>query len=165
MKLRHALLGAALLAGVGAASLVHAAGLFPLLPLATTITGAETIPCDTNLANGLNPQTELCTPGLLSGSLLLQSSPLTGVTETLTSNRSLIVDLTPAGTIAANTVVFPNAPSDGQRIKIFSSQIISALTLTAGTGQTITGTVTAMTANGSIEFVYQASSLTWFRSQ
>lgn len=44
-------------------SLAFAAGQFPGLPSATTITGIECIPADTNLTAGLTPATECLTPG------------------------------------------------------------------------------------------------------
>lgn len=69
MKLRHALLGAALLfAGVSAAlTPANAGGLWPTLPAPIVpMSGNEVLPCDTELAGGANPQTEGCTVNNLS---------------------------------------------------------------------------------------------------
>ena len=98
--------------------------------------------------------------GLPSNHIFQQSSPLTGVTETLTGPWSIDVNLTPAGTIAANTVVFPTTPQNGQQVTIFTSQTITALTLTA---TTIVGGVTTLTGPGSVAYQYQASNTTWYR--
>lgn len=102
--------------------------------------------------------------GLPSNAVLLQSSPLTGITETLTGTQSVSLNLTPAGTIAANTVIFPTTPVDGQTISIFSSQIISTLTLTV-TPASIVGGVTTLAANASVIYRYQASNTTWYRTR
>ena len=98
---------------------------------------------------------------LSSNHILNQSSPLTGVTETLAGVQSIDVNLTPAGTIAANTVVFPTAPVNGQQVTIFSSQTITALTLTAT--QTVVGGVTTLAANGSVAYQYSLANTTWYR--
>jgi hypothetical protein len=71
--------------------------------------------------------------------------------------------LVPAGTIATFTVVFPAYAYDTQRINIFTSNIITALTLTPGAGQTITGAVTTLAANASVSYAYSASGVTWNR--
>lgn len=45
-----------------------AQGMFPGYPSASSpLTGNETIPADTNLSGGIAPQTELVTPGLITG--------------------------------------------------------------------------------------------------
>ena len=99
---------------------------------------------------------------LPSNHIFQQSSPLTGVTETLTGLWSTDVNLTPAGTIAANTVVFPTTPQNGQQVTIFTSQTITALTLTV-TPATLVGGVTTLAANGSVAYQYQLSNTTWYR--
>jgi len=98
------------------------------------------------------------------GTIFLQSSPLTGVTETLTGTTTIDVNLTPAGTIAANTIVFPTTPTDTQQISIFTSATITSLTLTPGSA-TLTGGVTTLAANASVSYRYQAATTTWFRNR
>lgn len=102
--------------------------------------------------------------GVSLGTIFLQSSPLTGATETLTGASSYDINLTPAGTIAANTVVFPATPQDTQQVAIFTSATITSLTLTPGTA-TLTGGVTTLAANASVSYKYQASTTTWFRNR
>lgn len=78
--------------------------------------------------------------------LVSASSPLTATSISFNTKRqSETLDLTPAATIAALTVVFPsNATSRiGQELRITSSHIVTALTVTATT-QTVLGT--ALTA-------------------
>ena len=99
---------------------------------------------------------------LPSNHIFQQSSPLTGVTETLTGIWSIDVNLTPAGTIAANTIVFPTTPQNGQQVTIFTSQTITALTLTV-TPATLVGGVTTLAANGPVAYQYQLSNTTWYR--
>jgi hypothetical protein len=95
---------------------------------------------------------------------LVQVSPLTGATQTLTGTNNVALNLTPAGTIAADTVVFPAAPANGQEVSIFSSQIVSTLTLTV-TPASIVGGVTTLAANASVGYRYQASNTTWYRNR
>lgn len=93
------------------------------------------------------------------------SVPLTGETITASNaNDDQIYVLTPAGTIAAQTFVFPsNANSRiGQEITIQSSQIVSTLTLTKG-GQTITDPAgTALAVNVPQRWIKTAASV-WTR--
>jgi hypothetical protein len=80
--------------------------------------------------------------------------PANGVT-------SLLLD--PAGTLAAGTIVFPATPIDGQMFNVSTSQIITALTLSAPAGQTILGTITTLAANAHAAWQYVASVAKWFR--
>lgn len=74
--------------------------------------------------------------------LVTDSSPLTGGTVTCNAlGKDDIQYWTPAGTIAAQTYVFPSDANSqlGQIIEITSTHIVSALTLTTA-GLTIVGT-------------------------
>ena len=89
------------------------------------------------------------------------ASPLTGTTVTLTADiANKILVLTPAGTIAALTVAFPADASTavGQSITVFSTQIITALTVNGAT--TIYNAPTAMTA-GQKFTLQKMSANTW----
>src|SRR5882724_4524456 len=86
--------------------------------------------------------------GLASSPVLLQVTPATGATQTLSGQANIALQLTPAGTIANDTVVFPSNARQGQTVTIFSSAIITTLTLTAGSGQTIVGGVSTLGAAG-----------------
>jgi hypothetical protein len=72
------------------------------------------------------------------------------------------VILNPAGLLATLTITFPTNPKDGQIFTIFSSQIVTTLTLVA-TGLTIQSPLTAFTALGSAEYIYEAATSTWLR--
>lgn len=143
----------------------------------TALTGYETVITDTHGAAGSIPQTMNTPLTAIGGGILDVQVPLTGATLTLTpQHRQLIVN--PAGTIAALTVNMPAASAtmvNGSRIGVCGTQIVTALTLGAGTGNTFNPTQpTAMlvpVATGAascFEFVYSKTSATagvWFRTQ
>jgi hypothetical protein len=189
-------LGLALFALVAAASITaYAAGNFGLWPILngaaycgatgndgtctstipagpTALTGNETIPMDTNLAQGIQPQTILAQPRSLGAGPYQYAAPLTGASLTLTAQQRRLI-LEPAGTIAALTVVFPAATGlvDNQLMGLCTTQIVTALTLTAGSGTTILNGPTALlvpVATGAascVEWVYRASNTSWYRVQ
>lgn len=140
----------------------------------TTLTGNETIPADTNLTGGRAPQTVLIRPGTLGAGPTTYNVPLTGesVTITNTTRRLIII---PAGTIAAFTVVFPAATTlteaDGQLFGFCTTQIVTTLTVTAGSGTTVSNAPSAMlvpVATGGascVEWTYRLSNTTWYRVQ
>jgi hypothetical protein len=136
------------------------------------ITGNEYIPADTNLPQGIAPQTILFTPANLGAGPYQYSAPLTGASVTiLPQSRRLVID--PAGTIAALTVVFPAATLlvDGQMLGLCSTQVVTALTLTAGTGSTILNGPTALAippatgAGTCYEWTYRLANTSWYRTQ
>lgn len=143
----------------------------------TALTGYETVITDTHAAAGAIPQTMNTPLTAIGGGTLDVQAPLTGATLTLTAqHRQLIVN--PAGTIAALTVNMPAASAtmvNGQRIGICGTQVVTALTLGAGTGNTFNPAVqTAMLvpvvtgAASCTEYVYSKTSATagvWFRVQ
>lgn len=69
----------------------------------------------------------------------------------------------PTGTLATLTIVFPSYANQGQRVSVFTTQIITALTITPGSGQTVNNTVTAMAALSGFTFAYAAATTTWYR--
>lgn len=138
----------------------------------TVQTGDETIPVDTNLTGGQQPQSAKVKITTVGGGKTLYSAPLTGVTQTLTAGiRQVVIE--PAGTIAAHTLVFPAASTltDGQRLGFCTTQIVTALTTTAGSGTTIMNAPTAMlvpVATGAascVEWIYVTSTTKWYRVQ
>jgi hypothetical protein len=72
--------------------------------------------------------------------------------------------LNPAGTLATGTVIMPAAPADGMTITISSSQIITLLTVSANTGQSIVSAVTTLLAGGGAKYIYRATGTTWYRT-
>jgi len=146
----------------------------PLGP--SRLTGAETVPADTNITNNSTPNTVNIPMPALGAGPHQYAAPLTGATLTLTNlQRRLILE--PAGTIAALTVVFPAVGSgssllvDNQLMGICTTQIVTALTVTAGAGTTVLNAPTALlvpVATGGascVEWVYRLSNTTWYRVQ
>jgi hypothetical protein len=138
----------------------------------TALTGNERIPADTKLANGASPQTVLIPPAVLNAGPTQYSAPLTGASITVAAGtRQVIVE--PAGTIAALTLVMPAATGlyEGQRLGFCTTQIITSLTITDGTGATVQGKPTAglvpvtTGAASCVEWVYVASQTKWYRTQ
>jgi hypothetical protein len=140
------------------------AGNYSAYPSAAgALTGIESMPADTNLPNGANPQTEIISVQSLRASAYAQSTPSTAFSITPGLGVQ-VVQITPAGTLATGTITTPAAPVDGQTLRIFSTQIVTAFTLTANTGQTINGTaVTALAANVAVTYMYSAATAAWFR--
>lgn len=144
----------------------------------TAMTGFETVITDTHIAGGNPPQTINVPLTAIGGGKLTVEAPLTGATLTLDAQtRQLIVN--PAGTIAALTVNLPAASAtmvNGHRIGVCGTQIVTALTVGAGTGNTFGSTVTSQAmlvpvvtgAASCMEWVYSktsASAGVWFRTQ
>lgn len=136
------------------------------------LTGNELIPADTQLPSGQTPQTVLIDVTMLGAGPTQYSTPLTGTTTTVnTGTRQVIIN--PAGTIAAHTLTLPAATGliEGQRLGFCTTQVVTALTVNAGSGTTVSNAPTAMlvpVATGAascVEWVYVASATTWFRTQ
>ena len=143
----------------------------------TALSGFETVIADTHGAAGSIPQTiNVPLTGLGAGKFTL-SVPLAGDTITLDAQtRQLVIN--PAGTLATLTINMPAASAtmvNGSRIGICTTQVVTALTLGAGTGNTFNPAVpTALlvpVATGGAscpEFIYSKTSATagvWFRTQ
>lgn len=72
------------------------------------------------------------------------------------------VDVLGAGTLAAGTLILPQAPANGFLQRIECGVTVTALTVTPGTGTAITGNApTTCGANASHELQYQAGNSTW----
>ncbi len=138
----------------------------------TVMTGNETVPGDTNLTGGANPQTVQIPVRLLGGGAFTYNVPVTGDSITIAATtRRLIVN--PAGTIANLTIVTPAATTlyNGQVLGLCTTQIVSTLTTTAGAGTTVNGAPTALlvpvTTGGAscVEWIYRTADTTWYRIQ
>lgn len=175
MKLLHAL-GAAGLAALLSGSLAFAAttgGLWstlPTVPSANGLTGNELSPADTELSNGVQPQTELMSTTQLRALNYLQQTPVTAFAIVVPANVGML-QLTPAGTLATGTITFPPGAVDGQQFCIFDTQTQTAVTLSPATGQTINGTaLTALVANTRYCYMFAGSTLNagtanaWYRT-
>lgn len=137
------------------------------------LTGDETIIANTNIGSGsAAPQTALIDITTLGAGPYQYAAPSSGATLTLTAKqRRLIVE--PSTTIAALTVVFPASTglTDNQLMGLCTTQIVTALTVTAGSGTTVLNKPTALlvpvaTGAGScVEWVYRATNTSWYRVQ
>lgn len=88
--------------------------------------------------------------------------PLTGFSITVPDGiTNLILD--PAGALATGTITMPANPLDGQICGVASSQVVTTLTMSANTGQTLDGGLATFAANGFARYQYVQSVATWFR--
>lgn len=161
--MKHArILAAAGLAALFAASAFAATtgGLWstlPTVPAANGLTGNELSPADTELTQGVQPQTELLSTTQYRALNYSQQTPLTGFAIVVAQNVGQL-QLTPAGTLATGTITFPPNAVDGQQFCIFDTQTQTAVTLAPATGQTINGTaITALVANTRYCYMYAGS--------
>lgn len=141
----------------------------PAVPAGPTqVTGAEKVPADTQLAQGINPATVLIpVPSLASGAY--QYAVQTSSSTLQISNNVTNVVLNPAGAIATVTITMPTAPYDGQIVRISSSQTVTSLTVSAAAGQSITNAPSAITVSATgpygVAFLYRGTNATWYRIQ
>jgi hypothetical protein len=89
-------------------------------------------------------------------------APTTGFSYTFSTYNTLI--LNPAGTLATGTITMPANPSDGMTISFSSSQIITLLTVSANTGQSIVSAVTSLALGGGAVYIYRLANTTWYRT-
>jgi hypothetical protein len=89
--------------------------------------------------------------------------PVTSFSLTF-ANAQVYYILNPAGTLTAGTVTMAPNPSDAQRECIVSTQIVTTLTVTGNTGQTVVGQTTGLAAGTAECFTYVAPLATWFKS-
>lgn len=153
-----ALLGASLAA---MASVNVASAQITILPQVTKVNPTDLFQ---DIPGGVAYSTNYYTTAaaITSQSGYVKNVPLTAFSLTFANTQSWL-ELNPAGTLAAGTITLAPAPSDGARECIFSTQIVSALTLSANSGQSINNAVTALAANTGVCYLYSASNLTWDR--
>ena len=96
------------------------------------------------------------------GTVYSYQTPATGFSIQIPSGASSLI-LNPSGALASGTIIMPATPIDGQTISIASTQVITALTLSAPAGQTIYGAITTLAANGRASYQYVLSVASWFR--
>ena len=87
--------------------------------------------------------------------------PTTGFSYTFAAGTNVLV-MNPAGTLAAGTITMPAAPADGMTITFSSTQTITALTVSANTGQSIVSAATVLPARQATTYVYRLSNTTWY---
>jgi hypothetical protein len=112
-----------------------------------------------------SPSSVYATAGQIAGvPSYVYSVPLTAFSLTFGNSQTWYI-LNPAGTLATGTFTFAPNPADGQRECVADSQIQTAVTFTANTGQSVVGAPTAeASANWVACFTYVASVATWFKA-
>lgn len=73
-----------------------------------------------------------------------------------------VLAINPAGILATGTITMPPAPAHGEKFTISSTQIITALTHSANTGQTLLGALTTLAALGRGSWVFNGPNTTWY---
>lgn len=133
------------------------------IPAGPALTGAETIPADTNIGNSGLQSGKISIASLGGG--LQNEVPLTGASLTLNQPGVGKLFINPAGTIAALTITLPASTLliDGQTLYINSSQIVTTLTLTAGSGTTLGTATTSLAVNTPIRYVYMKATAVWVK--
>lgn len=89
------------------------------------------------------------------------AAPLTGTTVVVATGDTWLL-ITPAGTLAALTVTLPTDRTEGEIVRVTSSQILTSLTV-GGAGTTVNGAPTTLAANGFFEMAYSATLNAWYR--
>lgn len=140
-----------------------AQGMFPGYPAASSpLTGSETIPADTNLSGGANPQTELISTQLLGA---LRATAYNNLTSAATAPVNLKTTSLLKLTLGrSGGVAVPTNPVDGQVWSVLVAQDATggytlkwdsnAFKWTAGTVPTVTVTANRVTR---LDFIYNAT--------
>lgn len=88
-------------------------------------------------------------------------TPTTGSTITVNANGNVMLFVNPAGTLATLTITLPSTPSDGDKVDLGSSQIVTGLTMNGGT---IIGALSTMAVATFASYTYSSGSSSWFRT-
>lgn len=136
----------------------------------TIVTGLETVPADTNLTQGRQPQTVRLT--LASFNAL----PLAYSTGSSSANNTIVTSAVDGGVIIVGsaalspvTLTLPPSPIDGQQFRLSSTQNAASLTVQGAGSATVSNAPTAITTSTTgaygYLFRYRASNTTWYRLQ
>ncbi|MBL6938825.1 MAG: DUF2793 domain-containing protein [Alphaproteobacteria bacterium] len=90
-------------------------------------------------------------------------APASGFSLTIPDATGLLL-LDPATTLATGAITMAPNPRDGQVCRIASSQAITALTLAANTGQTLSAALTTLAAGAFAEYTYRGANSSWYRT-
>lgn len=138
------------------------------LPSTSTVTSSDSVAID-SVSLGGDAKSTLTTIlvwlqsqlNATGGFVSLYNTPVTGFSYTVAppvAGENCYVLLTPAGTLAAGTVVLPTSPVHGQEVLVASTQTITSLTVT-----TASGSPTTMGASTPWKVRYDAVLGTWNR--
>lgn len=102
--------------------------------------------------------------GAIADQSYVVSAPGNGFTVTVPANCATLL-LRPSGTLAVGTIVLPGALADGEKIAIWTSETITALTVSGTVGTTVNnGHSFQLAANSAVSFFWNAANSTWFQS-
>ena len=87
-------------------------------------------------------------------------APVTGATVAVNTDGYINLLINPAGTLATLTITVPASPTDGDRVRIGATQIVTALTMNGGT---IVGALVSLAVGGFATYVYNSDSVKWLR--
>ena len=85
----------------------------------------------------------------------------TAFTYTFAAGTQVLV-INPAGTLATGTITMPASPADGMTITVESTQQVTAVTVSANTGQSIVGAAVQLIPNQPLSWVYRLTNTTWY---
>lgn len=88
------------------------------------------------------------------------ATPTVGQTVTVNSNGHVQLLINPSGTLATLTITFPSSPSDGDRIEMGSTQIVTTLTMNGGT---IVGSLATLAVGSGGTWIYSATAASWIK--
>lgn len=158
LSIRNAVIAFAFLIGGGLGAL-YAQSVYPTIP---TILGNEFVQIYSR-TNNTAAIAYTTTANLRDGRGWVYNVPTTGFTITMTVAQS-VVSLNPAGTLATGAIVMPPTADDGKTVSIFSSQTITALTLSTSNSATfVPAAVTTLAAGNNISYVYDLANNQWHR--
>jgi hypothetical protein len=156
------LLGAAglLLVGIGAA--------IAQLPTPSSVLSVGATDLFLDVVGGApSPTASYATAGLIGNTAsVAYSVPLTAFTITQGVGTTWTI-INPAGTLATGTFTLSPSPTNGSRACFVSTQVQSAVTFTANTGQSIVngpGSTSMATAGTPICFTYVSSISSWIKA-
>lgn len=96
------------------------------------------------------------------GSIETYSPSATGFSHQILDNTGTLI-MTPAAGYATGTLILAAKPFNGLEQKIFSSQAVTTLTISAG-GLTVVGSPGTIAANGFMAFTFNQANTTWYRT-
>jgi hypothetical protein len=137
----------------------------------SVVTGNELVPADTQLANGIQPQTIRLPMAALNALPVTVSTVVSSAISSVTAtNLTGGIILHSTGTISQVTITLPSAPIDGQQFAVNADQSVTSLTVTSPTaGVTVTKTPTGITSSTTLpygyRFMYNAAATNWYRLQ
>ena len=87
-------------------------------------------------------------------------APTTGSTVNVATTGNIVLFINPAGSLLALTVTLPATPTNGDRVSIASSQVVTTLTMNGGT---IIGALTTLAVASFAAYSYSSDASSWFR--